>query len=371
MGNKEIRAKDAWHSKLEKHEENIKSEGSTYSYGDEEIRLNRGGNKFKRFKKPGKAIMIFGSIVAGLILIALLFKLVGFNTDDGISREAAHVKDNHIGVLYIEGTIGQDSDTYNQQYILDAIDGMMKNSSNKGMMLYVNTPGGGVYESDEIYFKIKEYQKKTGRPVYSYMASQATSGGYYISAPADKIIANRNCWTGSIGVTMGTLFDISGLLEKHGIKSETITSGANKSMGSFTEPLTDEQRLIMQGMIDEAYDQFVGIVAEGRNLDENYVRSISDGRIYTAHQAKNIKLIDDVVNTYEDAVNQMKTACSMEDCDMHDFRYHKEPSFLDSMVKGVDELAKAMNGRSDISAITELMERQAQLPLQYMCEVKK
>lgn len=370
MGNKEIRAKDAWHSRLEKREENVKSEGSTYSYGDMEIQVNKGGNKFKKFKRPDKPVIIFGCIVVGVILVALLFKFSGFNDDDGGGKEAAHVKGSHIGVIYIEGTIGQDSNTYNQQYILDTIDGMMGNHSNKGMMLYINTPGGGVYESDEIYFKIKEYQDTTGRPVYSYMASQATSGGYYISAPADKIIANRNCWTGSIGVTMGTLFDVSGLLEKHGIKSETITSGANKSMGSLTEPLTDEQRLIMQGMIDEAYDQFVGIVAEGRNLDENYVRSVSDGRIYTAHQAKNIKLIDDVVSTYEYAVNKMKKAENLEDCDMYDFRYQKEPSFLDSMVKGINELAKTMN-RSDISALTELMERQAELPLQYMCEVKK
>ena len=89
---------------------------------------------------------------------------------------------------------------------------MAEDDRNKGMILYVNTPGGSVYASDELYLKIKDYQETTGRPVYSSMQSQATSGGYYISAPCDKIIANRNCWTGSIGVTMGTFIDISGLL---------------------------------------------------------------------------------------------------------------------------------------------------------------
>ncbi len=81
----------------------------------------------------------------------------------------------------------------------------MDNSDNEALMLYVDTPGGGVYESDELYLKIKEYQETTERPVYAYFASQATSGGYYISASADRITANRNCRTGSIGVTMGTL----------------------------------------------------------------------------------------------------------------------------------------------------------------------
>ena len=112
--------------------------------------------------------------------------------------------------------------------------------------------------------KLKEYKEKTKRPVYAYMGSMAASGGYYISAPADMIFANRNCWTGSIGVTIGTLYDLSGFLERHGIKAVTIASGRNKSMGSIVDPLTDEQRRIFQSLVDEAYDQFVNIVAEER-----------------------------------------------------------------------------------------------------------
>lgn len=109
------------------------------------------------------------------------------------------------------------------------------------MILFVNSPGGGVYESDELYLKIKEYQEQTECPVYAVMGSMAASGGYYISAPADKIVANRNTWTGSIGVTIGTLYDISGLLEQYGVKTETITAGRNKAMGSSVEPMTEEQ----------------------------------------------------------------------------------------------------------------------------------
>ena len=140
------------------------------------------------------------------------------------------------------------------------------------------------------------------------MQSQATSGGYYISASCDKIIANRNCWTGSIGVTMGTLMDISELLENLGIKTNTITSGANKAMGSSYEAMTEEQREIFQSLIDEAYDQFVGIVADGRDMSEKEVRKIADGRIYTAKQALDNGLID-AIGTMEDAVQVGITGC--------------------------------------------------------------
>lgn len=271
-------------------------------------------------------------------------------------------------MLYIEGTIGEDSDTYSQSYVIDAVEGMMENGSNEGLMLFVNTPGGGVYESDELYLKIKEYQEHTGRPVYAYFASQATSGGYYISASADKILANRNCWTGSIGVTMGTFYDISGLLQKHGIKTETITSGPNKAMGDITAPMTAEQRQIFQGLIDEAYDQFVSIVAEGRDLDEAYVRSIADGRIYTAKQAESNKLIDDITGTYDEALETMINDCGLSGCDIYEFRYLPEDSLLSGLMKSVDSLAESVSGSSDISSVIRLMEENNSLPLQYMCE---
>lgn len=320
-------------------------------------------------KKLNKPVMIFVCIVAVFILAALILRISGAGT--GSEVEAAGASGEHIGVVHIEGTIGEDSETYNQQYIVDTISAMTENDDNKAMILYVNTPGGGVYESDEIYMKVKEYQETTGRPVYSYMASQATSGGYYISAPADKIIANRNCWTGSIGVTMGTLFDVSGLLERYGISTETITSGANKSMGSMTEPLTDEQRSIMQSMIDESYDQFVGIVAEGRNLSEEYVRTIADGRIYTAKQAESLKLVDDVTATYDEAVKQMMKDNDLYGCSVYDFKYEEDPGLLGSMIESIEKLVSATEGGSDISTVTKLLEKQNTMEPQYMCEVVK
>lgn len=349
----EIRAKDLWRAK----------NGMPQGNGNNSTPGGR--------KKPPRSLLVFGSILAGLLLLGILLKITGFSGLDQNKTEAASIHEDHIAVLYIEGTIGDSDENYNQQYILENIDSMIENDSNEGLMLYVDTPGGGVYESDEVYLKIREYQKETKRPVYAYFASQATSGGYYISAPADKILANRNCWTGSIGVTMGTIYDISGLLEKYGIKSESITSGPNKAMGSLTEPMTDQQREIWQSMVDEAYDQFVGIVADGRKLDESYVRSIADGRIYTARQAKANKLVDDVVDTYDDAVAQMQKDCDLEDAEVYEFCYQPDESLFSSLVTSAKKLAGVAGEKSDISALTKLMEKQDPIEPQYLCEERK
>lgn len=142
-------------------------------------------------------------------------------------------------------------------------------------------------------------------------------------------------------------------------------------MGSMTEPVTEQQRQIMQSMVDEAYEQFVGIVAEGRALNVDYVKSISDGRIYTAAQAKDIKLVDEVVQTYDDALEKMEKECGLYECEIYNFRYEKEEGLLTDFIKSIDKLAESGKTNSDISALIQLMEKQNQIPLQYMCEVIK
>ena len=110
---------------------------------------------------------------------------------------------------------------------------------------------------------------------------------------ADEIYANRNCWTGSIGVIV-SLSNMQGLYEKLGIEEINITSGRNKAMGSAGEELTEEQRNILQSLVDEAYQQFVDIIVAGRGLSESRVKELGDGRIYTAKQALDAKLIDGI-----------------------------------------------------------------------------
>ena len=355
-----VSARDAWHYKVRGNSGKGSCADSIPAYVVPK----------KRGMKPWMiAVIIFG----GLVLLGLLGSLTGIGPagDDSDLSGAAEISEEYVGVLYIEGTIGGTDGQYDHQYVLDAIDGMTWNDDNKGMMLYINTPGGTVYESDEVYLKLQEYKEETGRPVYVYMASQATSGGYYIAAAADRISANRNCWTGSIGVTIGSIFDISELLEDYGITVETIDSGANKSMGSMVEPMTDEQRDILQSLVDDAYDQFVDIVAEGRDMDTDEVRKLADGRIYTARQAEENGLIDLVVDTYDDAVADMDSEFDIGSCEFYDFRYEPEYDFLSSLIRSMDKLSESASGQSDLDVLSELMKENGQIELQYMCEAAK
>ncbi len=161
----------------------------------------------------------------------------------------------------------------------------------KAVVLRVESPGGGVVASDEIY----EQMTAMTKPTLISMGTLAASGGYYISAPATEIWANRHTLTGSLGVII-QFPNIEGFMEEYGIDVETVKSGGNKDSGSFFRDLTTEERQIWQEIIDEAYDVFVQIIAEGRQLDEATVRELADGRVYTGQQALELGLIDNLGN---------------------------------------------------------------------------
>ena len=332
----------------------------------------------KQPKKPvptwAKALMIIGAVILVIVLLTTGcnklvedFKSEFKGTD--ITKVETDFGHDYIGVVYVEGEISEDgTGTYNHAYILNSIDAMINDSDNKGMILYVDTPGGSVFASDELHLKIKEYQDQTGRPVYSSMQSMAASGGYYISASCDKIIANRNCWTGSIGVTMGTIYDVTGLLDKAGIKTQTITSGRNKAMGSSTEKMTAEQREILQSLIDEAYDQFVGIVAEGRDMKDSEVRKIADGRIYTAKQAQKPGLVDEV-GTFEDAVEDMKKEYKLSDCAVEEFESVVSTDIWSLLGESAESRLSAGFFSADmIEALTDL---NGKVEFSYISDIKK
>ena len=343
---------------------------------DPEPAAERQTEKKPKKKMPTwvKALLIIGAVVLAIVLLTTGCSKVWNNLADefkgtDITEVETDFGHDYIGVIHVEGEISEDgTETYNHQYILNSIDAMMDDSENKGMIIYADTPGGSVYASDELYFKIKEYQEETGRPVYSSMQSMAASGGYYISAPCDKIIANRNCWTGSIGVTMGTMYDVSGLLEKAGIKTETITSGANKAMGSSVEPMTRQQREIFQSLIDEAYEQFVGIVAEGRNMKKSEVRKLADGRIYTALQAKKLGLVDEI-GTFGDAVEDMKKEYNLGSCEVEDFICTSSNDLFSLL--GESAAGKLPSGLLSADLVQELVDLNGKFELSYISEVRK
>ena len=253
----------------------------------------------------------------------------------GIGKDAPHpkIKKDYVAVLHIDGVISESNKTYNQKWLLKTIDNLKEDKKNLGILLFIDSPGGTVYEADEAYLKLLEYKKETDRPVYAYFASLAASGGYYIGCAAGKIFANRNTLTGSIGVICGSSVDATGLLDKMGIKSTTFTAGRNKNMLNYNSPLTEEQREIMQSVADDAYEQFTGIVAESRKKDIGYIKTLADGRIYTASQAKSNGLVDDICS-----LSEAKDKISEEidfDGNFEDFKYEFEETFLRSLMNSL------------------------------------
>lgn len=214
--------------------------------------------------------------------------------------------DDYIGVVYVNGTIADTESTfgmesYNHKQTLELIDAYKNSSNNKAILLRVNSPGGSVYASDDIYLKLMEYKEVTKRPVITYMEDMAASGGYYIAMASDKIYANRNTTTGSIGVIM-SLINYEEAAKKLGIKATNITSGSNKDLGSPWKALDIEQAKILQDIVDEAYEQFVEIISAGRNMPKDKLYPLADGRIYTAKQALEENLIDEIA-VYDDVVS--------------------------------------------------------------------
>lgn len=282
-------------------------------------------------------------------------------------------EEDFVGVLNIVGTIqanssdnislsGSDVDQYNHNLYMKYVDELEKSKNNKAILLYVNSPGGTVYESDELYLKLMEYKEKTKRPVYAYFGSQACSGAYYISMAADKIYTNRNTWTGSIGVIV-SLTNYKKLYDKLGIKEIDITSGKNKSMGSGGLDLTDEQYDILQSLVDEAYDQFAGIVSEGRGIDIATVKKIADGRIYSAKQAKEKKLVDEI-GTEDELKALIQKENKLSDDVVYDTAKSSGSNFLSNLMGSVQKIMP----KSDSELAVDIIENKGKGVLMYYAD---
>jgi protease IV len=200
-----------------------------------------------------------------------------------------------VAIVRVQGTIlsGDEPDFVSGSTIsgqvLDHLRQAAQNPDVKAIVLRVDSPGGSVTGSAQIYEAILALDK----PVVVSMAATAASGGYYVSAPADYIVARPDTVTGSIGVIV-TLFNAQELLADLGVEVITITSGPNKALGSLWEELTPEQHQILDEFVGEAYDEFVRIIVEGRGLSETAVLTLADGRIYTGRQALGIGLVDEL-----------------------------------------------------------------------------
>ena len=257
----------------------------------------------------------------------------------------------YIGGVKVKGTIQEqgepglfddEDDEYKHDTTLEYIDNLMSDENNQGILLYVDSPGGAVYESEELHQKLLEYKEMTGRPIWGYMAHYAASGGYYVSTAADKIYANPNTTTGSIGVIMSTV-DVTGLYDKLGIREVNIASGPLKA-----GDLTDEQIAVYQAQVDESFDRFVEVVAQGRGMDEAAVRALADGRTYTAKQALSNGLIDEI-GLYEDVKDQISVETGV-------FTFYELENGDDSLFSSLFESISEVVPKSEAQVLIETAE---------------
>ncbi|MGH7166759.1 MAG: signal peptide peptidase SppA [Nitrospiraceae bacterium] len=182
----------------------------------------------------------------------------------------------------------------------------------KAVVLRINSPGGTVTASDVIYHELRSFKEKRKVPIIASIMDVGASGGYYVAAAADKIVAHPSSVTGSLGVIMLTM-NARGLLEKVGLEATAVTSGPKKDMGSPFRPMTAEERAIFQGVIDSFYERFLTVVREGRRfLSADEVRKLADGRIYSAEQAKALGLVDSI-GYLDDAIELAKRQSGLKD----------------------------------------------------------
>lgn len=212
-----------------------------------------------------------------------------------------------ISVINVDGVIANDA---NNDTIVDMLEDARKDPSVVGVIMHINSPGGSVYASEKIYKEINKL-KETNKPVYAVMQELAASGGYYISAPCDKIFASNETFTGSIGVIMQS-YSLEGLFEKYGIKEQNITTGKMKDAGSPGKALDKEEREYLQNLVDSAFARFVKVVADGRNMSEADVRKLADGRIYDGSQAVENGLVDSI-GDLEAAYKEMAKEYNLSD----------------------------------------------------------
>ena len=214
------------------------------------------------------------------------------------------------GTILSDGTLSSVLESgFRLDYTLDYIERLMNDENNAGILLYIDSGGGEIKASDEVYLKLMDYKAATGRPIYAYMDGTGCSGAYYIAMAADSIWANRNCICVNIGVYIST-YNLTDLFEKYGIEEILIKSSENKAIGSLGHPWTEEQLAIYQSIVDLWYDQFVGIVAEGRGMTKEQVRALDDGREMLASQALEAGFIDGICR-YEEYETYLRSQTGM------------------------------------------------------------
>jgi protease-4 len=229
-----------------------------------------------------KILWIVGIGMAALLLINLFVPDLDLSTEE------------RVALIRVEGVIVDSHQTVTE------LKKFGENPSIKAIVLRIDSPGGGVVPSQEIYDAVQRVRNKHNKAVIASMGTVAASGGYYIASATDRIIANPGTLTGSIGVIMETA-NVEGLLKKIGVEGIVVKSGKFKDVGSPLRKMTEEEQALLQSVMDDVHKQFIDAVAVGRALETAAVQALADGRIFTGRQAKEAKLVDELGNL-EDAI---------------------------------------------------------------------
>jgi len=250
-----------------------------------------------------RAAIVLGVIFGGLFLVLFGFMLLAYSAlksaSTGVSLETETTVGARIGIVEAKGTIGEAAPAgIDSDKIVKLLKKYEKDEDIKAIVLRVDSPGGAVAPSQEIHDAVKRI--KARKKVVVSMGGMAASGGYYISAPADRIFAEPGTLTGSIGVIF-LHFNVRGLLEWAKVEETTLKSGKYKDTLSPFRPIQETDREEIQSISDDVYSQFVQAVAQGRGMPEARVREIAEGRIYTGKRAKELKLVDEL-GGFDDAI---------------------------------------------------------------------
>lgn len=293
--------------------------------------------------------MVGGLVALGLLGLAVVaVVLIALGASGGVAGGTAPAVydeeyvsgegSNKVAAIPVEGVIsaadsslGGVQPTVTPEGLADALQQAADDPNVRAIVLEVNSPGGGVTASDEMHQSIVDFKESTDKPVVVSMGDTAASGGYYISAPADRIFANETTITGSIGVIF-QLNNFTELADKYGYKQEVIKSGEFKDIGNSFRDITPEEREIFQNLVDQSYDEFVGVISSGRDIPEDRVREIADGRIYSGESARRLNLVDSFGGLDEAAAEAADLANAGETTVI---RYVQTPTFADTILSGI------------------------------------
>ncbi len=222
----------------------------------------------------------------------LLAGLVMFMIGKAVLPELLVAGKDGVAIVRVEGPIMDSSQT------IEELEAFAENPLVKAIVVRIDSPGGGVAPSQEIYNAVKRVRKEHNKTVVASMGTVAASGGYYIAVATDRILANPGTLTGSIGVIM-QMANFQELLEKIGVKSVVVKTGKFKDLGSPFRPMVEEERQLLESVMHDTLSQFIEAVADGRSMDASEVEQLADGRVFTGRQAKSVLLIDEIGDLHD------------------------------------------------------------------------